>query len=190
MKKRLKRVKYIAIELIRPSQFIWVLILLAFIGVAVYHWKSIQGLSMINEILIVVISLVITFALNKLRLIFLKGQEDYKKLSIDGSSRKYASGYDLKRNNFYVFKLFEKEVLFPINITPKRWNRLSIVDNQESNYQIPQFVYDHFEVLMDANGESNVYNQQNIRVDDYGVEKGVLTLYTSRTTYYHSLVTN
>lgn len=66
---------------------------------------------------------------------------------------------------------------------------LEIQDNNLM-YQLPDQVQDHFDEIFSSHSTSHVYNQLNIRVDDWTMEGRTFRMYTSRTTYYNSLVTN
>lgn len=59
-----------------------------------------------------------------------------------------------------------------------------------NRYSAPDFVQENFNNLFKAHGTSSVYNQLNIRVDDWFVNNEKFSILTSRTTYFDSLVTN
>jgi len=80
---------------------------------------------------------------------------------------------------------------FPIIIVYEGSN-ISINDAKNRNYKLPEVVKKHYISLFNAHSTSDIYNQVNIRLDNYRLQKedNYLHLYTSRTTYYDSLVTN
>ncbi len=82
------------------------------------------------------------------------------------------------------------EYIFPVVLETLCYNfKLDIVDCKEQ-YVLPDMVKDNYDYIMEAHKYSTVYNQLNIRLDDYHIEDNKITLLTSRTTYFHSLVTN
>ncbi|WP_213950741.1 hypothetical protein [Tepidanaerobacter syntrophicus] len=68
--------------------------------------------------------------------------------------------------------------------------RLSIIDEPNKHYQLPEFVEDNFRELFNSHKHSNIFNSLHIRLDNVVVKDNNVTMYTSRTTYYNSLVTN
>lgn len=66
---------------------------------------------------------------------------------------------------------------------------LEIIDRKEF-YEKPEIIQEHFDELFAAHGTSQVYNQLNIRIDDWWMENDRFVMRTSRTTYFDSLVTN
>lgn len=67
---------------------------------------------------------------------------------------------------------------------------LDVDDNRSRRYAPPAFVGDHWEELLSAHGTSDIYNQENIRVDLWEEKDGNLVIHTGRTTYYDSMATN
>ncbi len=67
---------------------------------------------------------------------------------------------------------------------------LRIVDRPEKRYRLADFARDHYDELFSFHSGAGLYNQTNIRVDRWVQEDSAFTLYTSRTTYFDSLVTN
>lgn len=65
-----------------------------------------------------------------------------------------------------------------------------VKDDRRKRYALPEELVPFASELMAAHDTSNVYNQLNIRVDDWGVEDGLFVVETSRTTYFSSLMTN
>lgn len=64
------------------------------------------------------------------------------------------------------------------------------ISDAEEQYRLPEPIREHSFAIMEAHETSNIYNQLNIRVDEWSVDDGRFCLETSRTTYYDSLVTN
>ena len=67
---------------------------------------------------------------------------------------------------------------------------ITIADHQDQQYELPHDIQEHFDELFKSHIASNIYNQLNIRVDDWEVERDSFLMSTSRTTYFDSLVTN
>lgn len=67
-----------------------------------------------------------------------------------------------------------------------------VIDIQDSTskYELPDIIKEHFDELFAAHSRSKIYNQLNIRVDDWKYENRKFLIKTSRTTYFDSLVTN
>lgn len=82
------------------------------------------------------------------------------------------------------------QIRFPIiGYTQLSDCQLEIQDSSHM-YQLPDQVKDHFDEIFSSHSTSRVYNQLNIRVDDWTMEGRTFRMCTSRTTYYNSLVTN
>lgn len=79
---------------------------------------------------------------------------------------------------------------FPIIIEKYTQDKTIIIEDSNSLYKLPKIVEDNYERILKAHRHSNVYNQLNIRLDDYRVQGDKIILKTSRTTYFDSLVTN
>lgn len=70
--------------------------------------------------------------------------------------------------------------------------KLKIYDNQNKFYELPTRLEAHYDENLMAHSKSRIHNNIVIRVDKYRLlpnEEGI-ELYTSRTTYFDSLVTN
>ena len=108
----------------------------------------------------------------------------------------------LTENYSGLIKKYEgsKEAFYKIDdlkipvIVDCKWDEFSDVcissDNPNKMYALPEDIKEFRENLFLAHDTSNVYNQLNIRVDDWRVENKTLKIDTSRTTYYSSLMTN
>lgn len=64
------------------------------------------------------------------------------------------------------------------------------INDEESQYQLPESIREHRAALMEAHATSNIYNQLNVRVNEWFMEDDCFQLNTSRTTYFDSLATN
>lgn len=68
--------------------------------------------------------------------------------------------------------------------------QIEISDNNEKFYQIPSQIAKNSSAIMKMHKGSVVYNNINIRLDDIVCEGNIIKLFTSRTHYYDSLLTN
>ncbi len=68
--------------------------------------------------------------------------------------------------------------------------KFSFVDESEKFYELPSQVASHSAEIMKAHSASKVFNKINIRLDDLEYQGNELILYTSRTQYFDSLLTN
>lgn len=89
-----------------------------------------------------------------------------------------------------LHKTQDTEFYFPVICDYKLRNCFIDIRDSSDMYKIPDIINEHFDELLSAHGTSNIYNQLNIRVDDWTLKNNVFTINTSRTTYYSSLVTN
>ena len=69
---------------------------------------------------------------------------------------------------------------------------VEIIDAPASEYKLPEVINTHFDELFSSYQTSKVYDNINIRVDDWKLnsEKNLFQIFSGRTTYYKSLVTN
>lgn len=125
-----------------------------------------------------------------------KLSEDYEALIKQYPGQKMISYSNAQKLNGRWIK--NKEVnshslFFPVILEKQLFNsKLEIEDSPDKFYELPELIKHNYETLMKAHEFSDVYNQLNIRLDDYtyNSSKNTLILRTSRTTYYDSLVTN
>lgn len=66
---------------------------------------------------------------------------------------------------------------------------IQIADSTEQ-FQLDDEIKEHYTELWNAHDSSNIYNQLNVRVDEWELGAQSFIIHTSRTTYYDSLVTN
>ena len=85
----------------------------------------------------------------------------------------------------------QKPLVLPAIYVADLYRRhIEIQDSADKHYQLPDVVQERFDELMEAHQSSVVYNQTNIRVDQWRVNDDRFLIETSRTTYFDSLVTN
>lgn len=63
-------------------------------------------------------------------------------------------------------------------------------DDNPQEHKLPSFVITHADELLQAHKNSTKSNKNTIRLDDFSYADNKLTLKTSRSTYYHMLITN
>lgn len=116
----------------------------------------------------------------------IKFDENYDNLIKKYSRAKLYSYYD--ENN--------KIVKYPIKIIINKKNIDSIlninIDHSHYNnrYELPKQIKDNSEKLMEAHKYSIVYNNINVRIDDFIVNNNTINIIYSKTTYFDSLITN
>lgn len=93
-----------------------------------------------------------------------------------------------------VLELYkERGVIFlpSINVFTNREKNIKLsFDDVLTEKQLPDFVINNARELMDAHKYSTTTNSVTIRLDDFDFKNDVLTLHTSRTCYFHMLLTN
>lgn len=115
--------------------------------------------------------------------------EDSAKLTDDYSSlvKKYSCESLIeygKNNKFPVICLCSRT-------KEQKWD-IQVCDSNEEFYELPSQAANFSQELMNAHKQSVLYNQINIRLSsvNYDAEKRSVTLHTSRTYYFDSMITN
>ena len=143
----------------------------------------------ITAVTSVILAFILDFAASGLARIITNHKEDMEKLTTDykGLVNRY---YDDQERMVRTADLNGKEVILPVVVDAWTYGRDFRIEDSRNEYQLPPATAGHFDELFSAHSTSNVYNNTNIRVDDWGIEKNEFVLHTSRTTYFNSLVTN
>ena len=70
--------------------------------------------------------------------------------------------------------------------------KITVDDHPENEYVLPEIIDEHYEELYNTHQTSKIFNNTNVRVDDWQVDKTghEFQIITGRTSYYSSLVTN
>ena len=187
-----------------------------FIFIAIVYLDKYLGKLDLSDILdfTLITTVVMAYVVSKLSMLFTKRvkrkleedtklSSDYKRIlskySLENKTIKYEnssnSNYILGRK--YTSAQREKEVkdncdiyIFPITSeADSKICDVKIYDTQ-NKYALPDILSDNFNTIMEAHNHSSIYNQTTIRLDDIKLHDKQLELYTSRTTYYNTLVTN
>lgn len=87
-------------------------------------------------------------------------------------------------------KKHDLKIQIPVICEYKLENCMIEIQDSTVRYQLPDTIGSHFDELFAAHSTSQVYNQLNIRVDDWNCKNGKFMIKSSRTTYFDSLVTN
>lgn len=112
-------------------------------------------------------------------------------------SAKLTTNYSLLIEKYPLDNLIEYQgAKFPIICLCFRkkdtsW-KIKINDDPESQYQLPSQIADLSDEIMGVHSKSVIYNNIKIRLNDilFNQDTGTLTLYTGRTYYFDSMVTN
>ena len=86
----------------------------------------------------------------------------------------------------------QPHIVFPAIYVCSLYHRSIKIHDSQNKYQLPEEIKGHFDEIMEAYKASVVYNQLNVRVDRWYLDKTNqnFVIDTSRTEYFHSLVTN
>ncbi len=110
---------------------------------------------------------------------------------LDGVSKENLHRLLHMRNINNVSTIDRFPVVFPVVLEANiHGKQIFVHDEFRRFYKLPEDVASHFDELIKAHSSSNIFNQMTIRVDDWKVEQSEFHIYTSRTTYFNSLVTN
>ncbi|GEN58037.1 hypothetical protein GCM10012290_25650 [Halolactibacillus alkaliphilus] len=143
---------------------------------------------------------------------YLKNQlEDHMKLETDSNRliKKYPleNGFVTYNNKMYIFKDYARDksgsntlkkngkdsyvYKFPVVINyEKNHKNIVINDKKDNYYELNEIAKENYTSLFNSHSTSDVYNQVNVRLDRFEEIEDELHLFTSRTTFYDSLVTN
>jgi hypothetical protein len=207
---RIRKYFYRLINKIFTEHVIEVLFMVAIL-VAICLSLDLNGENFFSKIdLTVFVAVIIAFIVNIVKTsvskMIRKKIEDFNKLSDDYNYllKQYPCEKNLieytntsQINKVTYRKTFNKypkgKVKFPVILERMLYDAsFEIKDCPEKKYELPERIKENYEKIMQAHEFSDVYNQLNIRLDDYeyNQEANKLSLMTSRTTYFDSLVTN
>lgn len=65
-----------------------------------------------------------------------------------------------------------------------------LFDETHSRYEVPTQIKDNSSLILQAHSKSKVYNNINIRINDLLINKNIIKIKYSYTTYFDSLLTN
>ncbi len=187
-------------KFVKNDGFAFVLSLLVMI-ILFCHFKSMNTLIDYPVFSSVLIMLIFNRAIDLLKKPVLLKLEDKVKLTTD--YRKLTNRYKMTKNLIVydntgttdevriVERFGEKKFTFPVCCECMiRDIDLEINDSPDVMYNAPDFVLGNFDKLIEAHKVSTIYNNLNIRVDDWYLSGDKFVMMTSRTTYFDSMITN
>lgn len=81
--------------------------------------------------------------------------------------------------------------IFPVEFESWLYDKQVVInDNPKYEYRLPEMVVRYYDQLFSAHNTSNIYNNVNIRVNDWAMDDKQFVIKSGRTSYYSSLVTN
>lgn len=125
--------------------------------------------------------------------------DDYNKYLLKNDKVKllYVENIDLSSKKDKCLKVYEaykqNKLYIPVISIYENLDKtakLTINDNPNKFYEPNYFIQKHYDELLLAHKTSTLTNSLKVRIDDYKVEDNKLTIDTSRTTYFDSMVTN
>lgn len=147
--------------------------------------SSLVDLKLLSSIILLFFSDWIANSLNR---VIQNKYEDYAKLTSDYALlvNKY------KFSNLIKYETDEYSLKLPYELIlqVKSNDIIEINDKAEKYYELPKQICNFSEYIFDVHKGSVVYNNINIRLDDMEYANNIISLYTSRTHYYDSLITN
>lgn len=143
----------------------------------------------ITAITSVIFAFVLDFAANGLARVIANRKEDRKKLTDDYKSLT-ARYRDDQEQMVHGTGIDGSEVILPVTVDAWTYGKEFVIEDSRNEYQVPPAAASHFDELFAAHATSNVYNNTNIRIDDWKIEQNQFIIYASRTTYFNSLITN
>lgn len=161
--------------------FIIVVILLFYFG-----FEKIIDITTFSTVVIVT---TLSFLIGKIGNRLYNRVEDTVKLTddYDGLVKRYSAETMITHQNGDT----NEAVVFPVIKTADLYDKtVTICDDPEHEYQLPQLVVACFAELIDAHKTSEIYNNPNIRVDKWFSQGNNFAIQTGRTTYFNSMVTN
>jgi hypothetical protein len=81
------------------------------------------------------------------------------------------------------------EVILPVIVDAWTYGKEFVIEDSRNEYQVPPAAASHFDELFAAHATSNVYNNTNIRIDDWKIQQDQFIIHAPRTTYFNSLIT-
>lgn len=147
--------------------------------------SSLVDLKLLSSIILLFFSDWIANSINR---VIQNKYEDYAKLTSDYALlvNKY------KFSNLIKYETDEYSLKLPYElILQVKSNDIIVInDKAEKYYELPKQICNYSEYIFDVHKGSVVYNNINIRLNDIVYANNIISLYTSRTHYYDSLITN
>lgn len=157
---------------------------------AIASHNEVAGVIELSTFSAVVLEGALVALVGLLRSRILNYTEDPNKLTNDyqGLIKRYSS-----EKNFVWCRNSDGVAVIPV--IHEEWlydKRIEIEDHPEKEYNLPDIIDKHYEELFSTHLTSKIYNNTNIRVDEWGRCESLdsFLIKTGRTSYYNSLVTN
>ena len=179
--------KYFTSENIRTLLFCIIIFIIIINNIRnkTFSISSLVDLKLLSSIILLFFSDWIANSINR---IIQNKYEDFAKLTNDYNLlvNKY------KFSNLVVFKTDTNSLKLPYELVldVKSNDKIVIQDKKEKYYELPKQICNISNYIFDVHKGSIVYNNINIRLDDFQYINNTINLYTSRTHYFDSLITN
>lgn len=153
----------------------------------------------------VILALFVNFTSIFINRVIIGHLEDDLKLThdYDGLANKYEADFIMFDNELEVdvatdnlnrlknLKDGKVNVTFPVILDMDLYGKeITIQDDPKEQYVLPADIQREFGHIFKAHDSSKIYNQLNIRINEWQEEEDQLLIYTGRTTYFNSLATN
>ena len=159
-----------------------------FVVILLFFFKIEKIIDLTTFSTVVIVS-TISFIIGKLGNWLYNKVEDSVKLTNDYDS--LITRYSLEPMVTYTNKSTNEIVKFPVVKSADLFDKQIVVeDDPRYEYQLPQLVIGYYGELIEAHKTSEVYNNPNIRVNQWNISNEEFIIHTGRTTYFNSLVTN
>ena len=150
-----------------------------------FSLSSLVDLKLLSSIILLFFSDWIANSINR---IIQNKYEDFAKLTNDYNFlvNKY------KFSNLVVFKpdSFSLKLPYELVLGVNSEDKIEIQDKKEKYYELPKQICNISDYIFDVHKGSIVYNNINIRLDDFQYINNTINLCTSRTHYFDSLISN
>lgn len=118
--------------------------------------------------------------------VFSYDNKDASPENVAALSQQYKNRFEDSEKTLEQKKCFD----FPIEYSCDLRQRGIVIEDSNTQYELPEEVQGRFDEIFGAHKTSVIFNQLNVRVDDWGLENDTFCMKTSRTTYFDSMVTN
>lgn len=127
--------------------------------------KKVDSMIEFSTFSAVVIESILVFVVSRLRSHIMNQVEDPNKLTTDYDG--LVKRYSLERN-FVTCKNSDGVEVIPVILEARLYDKkIEIEDHPEKNYSLPEIIEKHYEDLFSAHVTSKIYNNTNIRVDEW-----------------------
>lgn len=187
IKRVLDKIKLILIQFLQGNGLIISVAILVIIVIAIFKKidnKPIELISL-STFSSIVVSVALAFIVSLLRRLFYNFHEDTSKLTTNYNKliKIYASENQVVSQNNVTIACVKVADL-------SNGAEIRIHDNPFRYYELPGVVENYYKDLFNSHLTSTKYNNVNIRVKKWQLNDDCFDIYTERTTYYDSLVTN